>query len=164
MNDWKLDKKRLGTNPPYQYWFRKQQNCKSAFAGFYRLMLKFTEFFFCVEIGAKCKIGPGLYIAHPFNITINGNAQIGRNCNIHKGLTIGQENRGKRKGCPTIGNCVWIGVNSTIVGGITIGDDVLIAPNSYVNTDIPSHSVVYGNPCVIVPRTNATEGYINNKV
>ena len=37
------------------------------------------------------------------------------NCNIHKGVTIGQENRGKRKGTPVIGDEVWIGINATIV-------------------------------------------------
>lgn len=49
---------------------------------------------------------------------------IGSNCNIHKGVTIDQENRGLRKGVPTIGDCVWIVGNATIVGKITIGDDV----------------------------------------
>ncbi len=78
-------------------------------------------------------------------------------------MTIGQENRGKRKGAPIIGNSVWIGVNATIVGHITIGDDVLIAPNSYVNCDVPSHSVVFGNPCIVKSKENATEGYVNNK-
>lgn len=57
-----------------------------------------------------------------------------------------------------------MGINSTIVGAITIGDDVLIAPNSYVNCDVPSHSVVFGNPCVIKHKENATESYIENKV
>lgn len=89
---------------------------------------------------------------------------IGKNCNIHKGVTIGQENRGKRKGTPVIGNNVWIGVNSTIVGGITIGDDVLIAPNTFVNQSVPDHSVVFGNPCIIKHRDQATEGYINRIV
>lgn len=50
---------------------------------------------------------------------------------------------------PTIGDEVWIGVNTTIVGKVTIGDDVLIAPNAFANCDIPSHSVVFGNPCII---------------
>lgn len=44
---------------------------------------------------------------------------------------------------PTIGDEIWIGVNATIVGRINVGDDVLIAPNSFVNCDIPSHSVVF---------------------
>ena len=116
-----------------------------------------------IEIYGLSDIGPGLYLGHTYNITINSDAIIGKNCNIHKGVTIGQENRGKRKGVPTIGNSVWIGVNATIVGNITIGDDVLIAPNSYVNCDVPSHSIVIGNPCKIIARDNATEGYISNK-
>lgn len=45
-----------------------------------------------------------------------------------------------------------------------IGDDVLIAPNSFVNVDVPSHSVVLGNPCIIKSKENATEGYINRIV
>lgn len=117
-----------------------------------------------LEISASQQIGGGLYLGHAYNITINSGAKIGRNCNIHKGIVIGQANRGSHKGCPTIGDRVWIGINSAIVGNITIGDDVLIAPNSYVNVDIPSHSVVFGNPCVIKRRDWATEGYVNNIV
>lgn len=50
------------------------------------------------------------------------------------------------------------------MGNVTIGDDVMIAPNSFVNVDVPSHSVVFGNPCVIKHRNWATEGYVNNIV
>lgn len=71
---------------------------------------------------------------------------------------------GGRKGAPAIGNEVWIGINAAIVGKITIGDDVLIAPNSYVNCDVPSHSIVFGNPCIIKHKENATEGYIDRRV
>ena len=81
---------------------------------------------------------------------------------MHKGCTIGQENRGKRKGTPTIGDNVYIGINAVVSGKITIGDDVLIGPNCHVNCDIPSHSVVFGNPCIIKHRDNATEGYVDN--
>lgn len=77
---------------------------------------------------------------------------------------IGQTNRGARIGTPIIGDRVWIGINSAIVGNVTIGDDVLIAPNSFVNVDVPSHSVVFGNPCVIKHRDWATQGYVNNIV
>ena len=63
-------------------------------------------------------------------------------------------------GAPIIGNRVFLGINSTVVGKITIGDDVLIAPNSYVNCDVPSHSVVIGNPCKIIHKDNATDGYV----
>ncbi len=127
-----------------------------------RVLMRYYVRQYGLEISYKTRIGGGFYMGHAYNITINPNSVIGSNCNIHKGVTIGQENRGIRKGAPIIGNRVWMGVNSTIVGRITIGDDVLIAPNSYVNCDVPSHSVVFGNPCIIKHRDNATEGYVNN--
>ncbi len=143
------------------YFFRKAQSTDSKFMKkIYRNLMKPYQKIYGLEISDKLQIGGGFYIGHPYNITINSEAIIGKNVNIHKGVTIGQENRGKREGCPVIGNEVWIGVNATIVGSVTIGDDVLIAPNSYVNCDVPSHSVVYGNPCIIKHRNNATEGYI----
>ncbi len=117
-----------------------------------------------LEIAANQQIAGGIYIGHAYNITINARAKIGRNCNIHKGIVIGQANRGARKGYPVIGDRVWIGINSAIVGRVTIGEDVLIAPNSFVNVDVPSHSVVFGNPCIIKHRDWATEGYVNNTV
>ncbi len=131
---------------------------------YYKWMLKHYRLKYGLEIPAETNIGRGLYLGHPFNITINGKSVIGDNCNIHKGVLIGRENRGKRKGTPTIGNRVWIGINSAIVGNVTIGDDVLIAPCSYVNCDVPSHSVVFGNPCIIKHKDNATDEYINNVV
>lgn len=117
-----------------------------------------------LEIDCRTKIGKGLYLGHAYNITINPKAVIGNNCNIHKGVVIGQTNRGAYQGTPVIGDKVWIGINAAIVGKITIGDDVLIAPNTYVNCNIPSHSVVFGNPCIIKHKENATREYINNIV
>lgn len=106
-------------------------------------------------------IGTGLHIVHPYCITINPKVVMGENCTIHKGITIGQENRGRRKGTPTIGNRVWIGVNATVVGRITIGNNVLIAPNSFVNFDVPDNAIVIGCPAKILKdRTDATEGYL----
>ena len=147
----------------FHYYFRKYQTAKNPILKKY---YRFRYSYHCkkhhLEIPSKVNIGAGLYLGHAYCITINEKAVLGENCNIHKGVTIGQENRGARKGVPTIGNKVWIGINATIVGKITIGDDVLIAPNSYVNRDIPSHSIVFGNPCIIKYRENATENYINN--
>lgn len=131
---------------------------------FYKALFRFWANRRGLEISAVEQIGAGLYLGHAYNITINHKAKIGCNCNIHKGVVIGQSNRGKLKGVPTIGDKVWIGINSAIVGNINIGDDVLIAPNTYVNIDVPSHSVVFGNPCVVKHRDWATEDYINNIV
>lgn len=147
----------------WYYLFRKSQTSKISFLRLmYRALYRFHTIRRGIEISSQTKIGKGLYLGHAYNITINADTIIGVNCNIHKGVVIGQVNRGKNKGTPVIGNRVWIGINAAIVGKITIGDDVLIAPNSYVNCDVPSHSIVFGNPCIIKHRDHATEGYINN--
>lgn len=109
-------------------------------------------------------IGPGLYLGHAHNINVHPDAVIGKNCNLNKGCTVGRENRGSRNGVPIVGDNVWIGSNAMVCGKIKIGHDVLIAPNAYVNFDVPDHSVVVGNPGKIYSRINATEGYITNKV
>ncbi|MDE6463227.1 MAG: serine acetyltransferase [Muribaculaceae bacterium] len=164
MTLWQSDKARRGPRPLFQFWLRAAQTAPPVVSHFCRFMLAVTRFIYKVEIASSTRIGPGLYIGHPYCITINTSAVLGSNINIHKGVTIGRESRGHREGVPTIGNCVWIGVNATIVGRVTIGDDVLIAPNTFVNCDVPPHSVVFGNPCIIKHRDNATEGYILNRV
>lgn len=109
-------------------------------------------------------IGQGLYIGHAHNINVHPYTVIGKNCNLNKGCTIGRENRGKRNGAPTLGDNVWVGTNAVICGKIKIGSDVMIAPNSFVNFDVPDHSVVVGNPGRIFHRDYATEGYITNTI
>lgn len=109
-------------------------------------------------------IGPGLYIGHAHNINVNPSTIIGKNCNLNKGCTLGKENRGKRKGAPILGDNVWIGTNSVVVGKVHIGNDVLIAPNAYVNFDVPDHSIVLGNPGNIIKKGNATEGNITMRI
>lgn len=105
-------------------------------------------------------IGKGFMLYHGAAIAINDSAILGDYVSIRNGVTIGAENRGPRKGAPTIGNRVWIGSNAVIVGNITIGNDVLIAPNAYVNFSVPDHSIVIGNPAVIKHRDWATRDYI----
>jgi serine O-acetyltransferase len=114
------------------------------------------------QIPISTSIGPGFYIGHFGIIVINENAKIGKNCNVAHGVTIGQANRGMMRGCPVIGDKVWIGTGAVIVGRVSIGSNVLIAPNSFVNFNVPDNSVVLGNPGKIISKTNATEGYINS--
>jgi len=88
----------------------------------------------------------GLLLMHPYNITINPKAIIGNSVTIYKGATIGSIRSGKRKGAPNIGDRVAICCNASVLGGIKIGNDVLIASNSMVDFDVPDNSVVIGNP------------------
>ena len=148
----------------YMRVFRKCNNGSALSRMLNRLRLKRLQRRTFIQIPCNTKIGSGFYIGHNGRIVINEGASIGKNCNIATGVVIGQENRGKRKGCPTIGNYVWIGANAAIVGKNKIGDDVLIAPLAYVNFDVPDHSVVIGNPGRIIPKNDATGGYINRTV
>ena len=129
---------------------------------FWRIILKHASIKYGYEIAPECEIGPGLRLVHRGGICINPASKIGANATIFHGVTIGATRRGKKKGSPIIGNKVWIGSNASIVGKIEIGDDVLIAPNSYVNSDVPAHSICLGNPMKIVPKEYATDGYIDN--
>lgn len=148
----------------YMIYFRKAQNTK------YRVVKLFCEYKllrlcrkYGIEIKTRTKIGPGFVMIHPYNITISPFAVIGRNVNILKGATIGLSS-GKNKGAPIIGDCVYVGINSTIVGEIKIGNDVMIVPNTFINQDVPSHSIVIGNPCKIISKDDATKDYIFYRV
>lgn len=98
-------------------------------------------------------------MTHPYNITIHPMAKLGDNVTMMKGSTVGISG-GSHRGAPVIGNNVYIGLNSTVIGNITIGNDVLIAPNTLVNIDVPANSVVIGNPCKIIPKESPTKEYI----
>jgi serine O-acetyltransferase len=150
----------------YIYYYRMANAYRNTFlVGIIaRLLLRWCSHKFSIQIPYNTVIGEGFYIGHFGTIIINHEAIIGKNCNLAPGVTIGQASRGSREGVPTLGDSVWIGVNSVIVGKILIGNNVLIAPGAYVNFDVPDNSIVLGNPAIIKPRENATEGYIQNMI
>lgn len=145
--------------------FRKANMCKFApLKFFYMLRLMHLSYRTQIQIPARTSIGEGFYIGHLGRVIIHPDAKLGKNINIATGVTIGIENRGKRKGTPIIGDDCWIGTNAVIVGNVKIGSDVLIAPLSYVNFDVPDHSIVIGNPGRTIPKENATADYICNRI
>ncbi len=137
---------------------------KSKITFFWRVINHHTKNSNGLEIPFTVQLGEGILLVHPYGITLNSNAIIGNNVTIYKGATIGNIKVGRRQGTPIIGDRVYIGLNSTIVGGVKIGSDVLVAPNTYINFDVPDHSVVIGSPGVIHMREHATYGYISNPV
>lgn len=145
--------------------FRKANMCKIPLLKlFYMLRLMHISHRTHIQIPARTQIGEGLYIGHLGRVIIHPEAILGKNINIATGVTIGMENRGKRKGTPIISDNCWIGTNAVIVGNVKIGSDVLIAPLTYVNFDVPDHSIVIGNPGKIIFKENATADYICNRV
>ncbi len=114
------------------------------------------------QIPISVIIGKGVYFPHFGNIVVNSGAEIGDNCNILQGVTIGNVQKGGLKGNPIIGNNVYIGPNAIIVGKIVVGNNVLIAPGTFVNFNVPDDSLVIGNPGIIKPKKDATDGYLKN--
>ena len=143
-------------------WY-KEHNNKILFA-FERVKLQMLSEKLGFQINYSTQIGRGLYLGHMGSIVVNWKAVLGNNVNLAQGVTIGQANGGNKDGVPKIGNNVWIGANATVVGGITIGDDVMIAPNTFVNFDVPSDSLVIMEKAKTITRENATAHYIENRV
>lgn len=145
--------------------YRRANECRNKILkNLYIVRLKRLSEKTLIQIPARTEIGEGFYIGHLGRVIIHPEAKLGKNINIGTGVTIGMENRGDRKGTPEISDNCWIGTNAVVVGKIKIGTDVLIAPLSFVNFDVPDHSVVIGNPARIIPKENATEGYVCNRV
>jgi len=128
----------------------------------YRLLLRHYTYKYGFQIPPQAKIGGGLFIGHFGTVVISVHAQIGINCNLAHSVTLGATRRGAMKGAPKLGDYVWVGAGAVLVGNIKIGSNVLIAPNAFVNFDVPSNSLVIGNPGKIISKADATTGYINN--
>lgn len=127
-----------------------------------RVWLHFLKPKFSIQMYLLAKIGKGFKLNHYGHILIGQGVKIGENCNVAQGVSIGNVSRGKYKGSPVIGDRVWIGPNAVVVGNIKIGNDVLIAPLTYVNCDLPNDAVVSGNPCKI-HNYNGSGVYVKNK-
>lgn len=109
-----------------------------------------------VWIPPQTKIGKDFHIIHAEgSLSIHPDAVIGDRVGVMHNVTIGTN---MRDGAPIIGDDVFIGVNSTVLGKIRIGDRVRIAANTAVTTNVPSDSVVVGSPAKIYPRLPARGG------
>lgn len=117
---------------------------------FFLFAEKFVEIITGIRIPGECEIGEGLYIGHFGSIILNSQTRIGVNCNLSQGVTIGVVQLGQNQGTPTIGDRVYIGPNSIIIGKITIADDAVIGAGSVVTNDVPERAVVAGNPAKII--------------
>lgn len=158
----------LFANPGFKFiffWRLSKKYKRKSLIGFISYQFfKHYSFKFGYQIPLSVDIGEGLLLPHYGFVVINGGSKIGSNCNILQGVTLGNTKGGKNPGNPTIGNEVYIGPSATLVGKIKIGNRVLIAPNSFVNFDVPDDSIVLGNPAKIISKNNPTKEYISNLI
>ena len=103
-----------------------------------------------IEIHPGATIGRRLVIDHGMGIVIGETAEIGDDCLIYHGVTLGGTGKDVGKRHPTIGNNVLIGTGAKVLGPIKVGDNSRIAANSVVLREIPEDSTAVGIPARVV--------------
>lgn len=112
-----------------------------------------------IEIHPGAKIGKRLVIDHGMGIVIGETAEIGDDCLIYHGVTLGGTGKDVGKRHPTIGNNVLIGTGAKVLGPFTVGDNSRIAANSVVLREIPPDSTAVGVPARVVKRKGVRTDY-----
>lgn len=139
----------------YIYLFRRAQLATTILGNFFwSACLKLCSWKFGIQIPAQASIGEGFRISHFGTIVVNPDVKIGKNFTISQGCLIGNS-QGKKAGVPTLGDYVQMGANSLIIGGVNVGNHVLVAPGAMVNFDVPDNCVVIGNPGKIIQRDDS---------
>lgn len=105
-----------------------------------------------IEIHPGAKIGKGLVIDHGAGVVIGETAEIGDNCTIYQGATLGGTGKDVGKRHPTLGNNVMIGAGAKVLGPLYIGDNSKVAANAVVLKEIPENSTAVGIPAKVVRR------------
>lgn len=92
-----------------------------------------------INLHPDAVIGPGLFIAHHGSIQVHGRVTMGADCALHQVCTLGA---GSRPGGPTIGDHVFIGAHTCVLGPVTVGDMAKIGAGAVVVKDVPAGATV----------------------
>ena len=117
-----------------------------------RAISQSARFFTGIEIHPGATIGRGMVIDHGMGVVIGETAEIGDNCTIYQGVTLGGTGKDLGKRHPTLGNNVMVGAGAKVLGPFTIGDNTKIAANAVVLEEIPENCTAVGIPAKIVRR------------
>ncbi len=111
-----------------------------------RVISQFSRFLTGIEIHPGATIGRRFFIDHGSGVVIGETTEIGDDCLLYQGVTLGGTGNEKGKRHPTLGNRVVVGSGAKVLGGIRIGDDVKIGAGSVVVHPVPDGSTVVGIP------------------
>lgn len=115
-----------------------------------RLISHFGRLLTGIEIHPGATIGRGFFIDHGMGVVIGETAEIGDNCTLYHGVTLGGTSWAKEKRHPTLGDNVIIGSGAKILGPFKVGDDSKIGSNSVVVKEVPATATVVGIPGRVV--------------
>src|SRR5579864_8142898 len=115
-----------------------------------RWLANVSRFFTQIEIHPAAKLGKGIFIDHGMGVVIGETAEVGDNCTLYQGVTLGGTSLAHGKRHPTLGNNVVVGGNASVLGAITIGDNAKIGGGSVVVKDVPANATVVGVPARVV--------------
>ena len=103
-----------------------------------------------IEIHPGAKIGRGLFIDHGMGVVIGETAEIGDNCTLYQGVTLGGTGKDHGKRHPTLGNNVLVGAGAKILGPFRVGDNARVAAGAVVLEAVPANATAVGVPARIV--------------
>ena len=105
-----------------------------------------------IEIHPGATIGKGLFIDHGMGVVIGETTEIGDNCTLYQGVTLGGTGKDVGKRHPTLGNNVLVGAGAKVLGPFKISDNSKIAANAVVLEEVPENSTAVGIPARVVRR------------
>ena len=114
-----------------------------------------------IEIHPAAKIGKGLVIDHGMGVVIGETTEIGDNCTIYQGVTLGGTGKDTGKRHPTIGNNVMISAGAKVLGPFKIGDNSRVAAGAVVLEEVPPNSTVVGIPARVVRQDGKKVGQLD---
>lgn len=103
-----------------------------------------------IEIHPGARIGRRFFIDHGMGVVIGETAEIGDDCTLYHGVTLGGTSWAKEKRHPTLGNNVVVGAGAKVLGPFKVGDNSKVGANSVVVREVPDNSTVVGVPGRIV--------------
>jgi cysteinyl-tRNA synthetase len=111
-----------------------------------RLISHVGRFFTGIEIHPAATIGAGFFIDHGMGVVIGETTEVGENCLLYQGVTLGGTGKEKGKRHPTLRDNVVVGAGAKILGAITIGNNVVIGANSVILKPVPDNAICVGVP------------------